>query len=518
MSSNRIYFFDTTLRDGEQSPGVSLNIKEKLEIARQLTRLGVDVIEAGFPIASPGDFAAVQAIAREIRGATIAALARANQLDIDRAWEAIREAEEPRIHTFIATSDIHLQYKLQKSREEVLAQAVEAVKYACRYTPNVEFSAEDAFRSDIDYLAQVVTAVIDAGAKVVNIPDTVGYATPEEFGTFIRELREKVPNRDQAIFSVHCHNDLGLAVANSLAAILAGAQQVECTINGIGERAGNAALEEIVMALYTRRSIFQKEFRIVTEEIYRTSRLVSALTGMKVQPNKAVVGKNAFAHESGIHQDGVLKNRATYEIMNPELIGLHKNTIVLGKHSGRHAFRDRLQQLGYQLEGEQLEQAFQRFKELADRKGEISDEDLLVIVEGEILRVPETYTLEYFHISSGSAVVPTATVVLTRAGERLEEAACGDGPVDAIYKAIDKLTGNTGCLVHYALNAVTGGKDALGEVTVRLKDEKGKIFVGRGLSTDVLEASARAYVDALNKLEYERALGLVNGEQVRESV
>ncbi|MDA8211923.1 MAG: 2-isopropylmalate synthase [Clostridia bacterium] len=510
--NKRIYFFDTTLRDGEQSPGVSLNIKEKLEIARQLTKLGVDIIEAGFPIASPGDFAAVQAIAREIKGATICGLARAGQLDIDRAWEAIKEAGQPRIHTFIATSDIHLKHKLQKTRDEVLEQAAWAVKYAKQYTADVEFSAEDAFRSDLDYLCQVIEAAIKAGATTVNIPDTVGYATPDEFGKFIADIRERVPNIDKAIVSVHCHNDLGLAVANSLAAIQNGAQQVECTINGIGERAGNAALEEIVMGLYTRRSFYQKEVKINYEEIYRTSRLVSSLTGMKVQPNKAVVGKNAFAHESGIHQDGVLKERTTYEIMNPTLIGIHQNNIVLGKHSGRHAFRDRLVQLGYQLNDEQLEAAFRRFKDLADRKPEISDDDLAVIVEGEILRVPETYTIDYFHISSGSTMLPTGTVRLRRGEEFIEEAACGDGPVDAIYKAIEKITGWQGTLVQYAINAVTGGKDALGEVVVRLKDQQGHIFIGRGVSTDVLEASARAYINAGNKLEYEASLGHSNGK------
>ncbi len=510
--NKRIYFFDTTLRDGEQSPGVSLNIKEKLEIARQLTKLGVDIIEAGFPIASPGDFAAVQAIAREIKGATICGLARAGQLDIDRAWEAIKEAGQPRIHTFIATSDIHLKHKLQKTRDEVLEQAAWAVKYAKQYTADVEFSAEDAFRSDLDYICQVIEAAIKAGATTVNIPDTVGYATPDEFGKFIADIRERVPNIDKAIVSVHCHNDLGLAVANSLAAIQNGAQQVECTINGIGERAGNAALEEIVMGLYTRRSFYQKEVKINYEEIYRTSRLVSSLTGMKVQPNKAVVGKNAFAHESGIHQDGVLKERTTYEIMNPTLIGIHQNNIVLGKHSGRHAFRDRLVQLGYQLNDEQLEAAFRRFKDLADRKPEISDDDLAVIVEGEILRVPETYTIDYFHISSGSTMLPTGTVRLRRGEEFIEEAACGDGPVDAIYKAIEKITGWQGTLVQYAINAVTGGKDALGEVVVRLKDQQGHIFIGRGVSTDVLEASARAYIDAGNKLEYEASLGHSNGK------
>jgi len=506
---SRIYFFDTTLRDGEQSPGVSLNIKEKLEIARQLTKLGVDIIEAGFPMASPGDFEAVKAIAQNVKGAAIAGLCRASFADIDRCWEAVKYADQPRIHTFIATSDIHLEYKLRKSRPEVLAAAVAAVKHAKAYTSDVEFSAEDAFRSDLDYLCQVIEAVIAAGATTVNIPDTVGYATPNEFGKFITDIRSRVPNIDQARISVHCHNDLGLAVANSLAAIANGAQQVECTINGIGERAGNAALEEIVMALYTRKSEFQKETGINTVEIYRTSKLVSSLTGMPVQPNKAVVGKNAFAHESGIHQDGVLKERSTYEIMNPTLIGLNVNNIVLGKHSGRHAFRDRLEDLGYTLNDEELAKAFERFKNLADRKKEISDQDLEAIVEEEIRRIPETYHLEYLHISSGTTVVPTATIGLRleENGELIEEAACGDGPVDAIYKAIDKLTGIKGTLVSYALNATTGGKDALGEVTAKIQGEDKRVVTGRGVSTDVLEASARAYVNAVNKLVYEQSLG-----------
>ncbi|MDN5293601.1 MAG: 2-isopropylmalate synthase [Eubacteriales bacterium] len=501
---DRVYIFDTTLRDGEQSPGVSLNVNEKVEIARQLTRLGVDIIEAGFPVASPGDFAAVRAVAAEVKGVTVAALARANQNDIDRAWEAIKDAESPRIHTFIATSDIHLKHKLRMSREEVLEAAVAAVKYARRYTSDVEFSAEDAFRSDHDFLCRVLEAVINAGATTVNIPDTVGYATPQEFHDFIRDIFRKVPNIDRAVVSVHCHNDLGLAVANSLAAILAGARQVECTINGIGERAGNAALEEVVMALYTRQALFGKKTRIRTEEIYRTSKLVSKLTGMKVQPNKAIVGQNAFAHESGIHQDGVLKERSTYEIMNPQLIGRSlSTTIVLGKHSGRHAVRERLRSLGYELNEEELNRVFQRFKIVADRKKEITDEDLQAIIEEEILRIPETYQLAYLHISSGTTIVPTATVGLKKNGEELDEAACGDGPVDAIYKAIDKITGVPCTLVSYAIDALTAGKDALGEVTVRVRsDSTGRVYTGRGVSPDILEASAKAYINAINRMIY----------------
>lgn len=497
----RVYIFDTTLRDGEQSPGVSLNVNEKVEIARQLTRLGVDIIEAGFPVASPGDFAAVKVAAAEVKGATVAALARTEQGDIDRAWEAVREAESPRIHTFIATSDIHLRHKLQMSREEVLEAAVAAVKRARRYLADVEFSAEDAFRSNHDYLCRVIEAVITAGATTVNIPDTVGYATPQEFHDFIRDIFRKVPNIDRAVLSVHCHNDLGLAVTNSLAAIQAGARQVECTINGIGERAGNAALEEIVMTLYARHSFYGKKTAIRTEEIYRTSKLVSKLTGMKVQPNKAIVGQNAFAHESGIHQDGVLKERLTYEIMNPALIGRSLNTIVLGKHSGRHAFRDTLASLGYELTGEELNRVFQRFKILTDRKQELTDKDLRAIVEEEILRVPEVYRLVYLHISSGTSVVPTATIGLEKDGKKREEAACGDGPVDAIYKAIDKITGFPCTLVSYAIDALTAGKDALGEVTARVRSNStAAIYTGRGVSPDILEASAKAYIAAINRI------------------
>ncbi|MFY9258750.1 MAG: 2-isopropylmalate synthase [Dethiobacteria bacterium] len=500
---DRVYIFDTTLRDGEQSPGVSLNVNEKIEIARQLTRLGVDIIEAGFPVASPGDFAAVKITAAEVKGATIAALARANRDDIDRAWEAVREAESPRIHTFIATSEIHLRHKLRMSREEVLEAAIAAVKYARRYLSDVEFSAEDAFRSDHDFLCQVLEAVIAAGATTVNIPDTVGYATPQEFHDFIRDVFLKVPNIDQAVVSVHCHNDLGLAVTNSLAAIQAGARQVECTINGIGERAGNAALEEIVMALYARQDLYGKKTGIRTEEIYRTSKLVSKLTGMKIQPNKAIVGQNAFAHESGIHQDGVLKERSTYEIMNPELIGRSLNTIVLGKHSGRHAFRESLSALGYELNEEEINRVFQRFKIVVDRKKEITDKDLRAIVEEEILRIPEVYRLAYLHVSSGTTVVPTATIGLQKDGEELDEAACGDGPVDAIYKAIDKITGIPCTLISYAIDALTAGKDALGEVTVKVRSNStATVYTGRGVSPDILEASAKAYINAINRTIY----------------
>lgn len=519
---NRVIFFDTTLRDGEQCPGASLNIEEKLEIASQLARLNVDVIEAGFPIASRGDFEAVKAIAARIKGPTIAGLARACPGDINRAWEALQVAEKPRIHLFIATSDIHLRHKLKKTREAVLEQAVAGVRLAKSYTPDVEFSAEDAFRSDLDYLCQVVEAVIDAGATTVNIPDTVGYATPQEFGDFIAAIRSKVKNIDRAVLSVHCHNDLGLAVANSLAAVRNGAQQLECTINGIGERAGNAALEEIAMALYTRKSLYQKEFGLNLGEIYRTSRMVSTLTGLPIQPNKAVVGKNAFAHESGIHQDGVLKERTTYEIMNPALIGLHKSNIVLGKHSGRHAFRNRLAELGYVLSDAELDKAFERFKALADKKKEITDQDLEVIASGESASVPQRYRLEHLHISSGTGVVPTATIGLRDGDELLEDAACGSGPVDAAYKAMEKLTRLGATLVDYAINSVGKGMDAQGEVTIRL-DYNNRTFIGHGVSTDVIEASVLAYINGINKVVYQMekdrlANGNGNGESIKEGV
>lgn len=502
--SRRIYIFDTTLRDGEQSPGVSLNAGEKLQIARQLAKLGVDVIEAGFPITSQGDFEAVQLIAREVRGVTVAALARANFADIDRAWEAVREAEQPRIHTFIATSPIHMAHKLRMTPEQVLEAAVAAVKRAKSYVSDVEFSCEDASRSELDFLCRVVEAAIAAGATVINIPDTVGYAVPEEFAHFIREIRRRVKGIEKVILSVHCHDDLGLAVANSLAAVLAGADQVEGAINGIGERAGNAALEEVVMALHTRRDQFNCVTNIKTEEIYRTSRLVASLTGMPVQPNKAVVGKNAFAHESGIHQDGVLKERTTYEIMNPVMVGISQSTLVLGKHSGRHAFRQRLEELGYQLTDEELNKAFARFKALADKKKEITDADLEAIVEDELRPVPVTYALEYLHISTGTTIVPTATVGLRRGDEVLEEAACGNGPVDAICRAIDKITGVPCVLKSWGISAVTGGKDAIGEVTLKIAENGGKTYLGRGFSTDILEASAKAYLNAVNKLLWEK--------------
>jgi 2-isopropylmalate synthase len=503
--TNRIYLFDTTLRDGEQSPGVSLNVEEKLEIAQQLARLGVDVIEAGFPIASPGDFQAVKNIAKKVKGPIIAGLCRATRTDIDRGWEALQYAENPRIHTFLATSDIHLRYKLQKTREQALQQAIDAVKYAKKYCDNVEFSAEDASRSDLDFLAQVVEAVIEAGANVVNLPDTVGYAVPEDFGQFIRSIMEKVPNVDKAIISVHCHDDLGMAVVNSLSGVVNGARQIECAVNGIGERAGNASLEEIIMALYTRKPFYNKNTFINYQEIYRTSRLVSSLTGMLIQPNKAIVGNNAFAHEAGIHQDGVLKERSTYEIMSPELVGVYKSNLVLGKHSGRHAFKERLQELGYTLDDAELEKAFAGFKEIADKKKEINDDDLEALVKDRAKAVPERFSLRYLHISCGTNIIPTATVKLAIEEKEFEAASTGAGPVEAACHAIDRITDIYGKMIDYKLHAVSSGKDALGEVIARIQIGD-NVYNGRGLSTDIIEASVKSYINAINKYYYERTL------------
>lgn len=498
----KIYIFDTTLRDGEQTPGVSLNIDEKLEIARQLQVLGADVIEAGFPFASKGDFEAVKAVAQNIRGPIITGLARTSKDDIDTAWEALKYAEKPRIHTFIATSDIHMEHKLKMKPEEVLERARTMVKYAKSLCPNVEFSAEDATRTRPEFLYKVIEAVIEAGADVVNIPDTVGYTTPGEYGAFIKGIKENVPNIDKAIISVHCHNDLGLAVANSLAAIENGAQQIECAINGLGERAGNAALEEVVMAIKTRSDRFESYTDVVTEQITRTSNLVSHLTGVLIQNNKAIVGANAFAHESGIHQHGVLNCRETYEIMTPESVGLKKNLIVLGKHSGRHAFEQRLKELGYDhLEADKINEAFHKFKDLADKKKDISDEDIEALVKQQVFQVPEAFNLEYFQFSSGNSIVSTSTVKINYNGNAVEEAACGDGPVDATFKAIEKATGINVKLKDYFLKAVGSGKDALGEVTVKVEKD-GKIYSAKGVSTDVVESSAKAFINAINKIHY----------------
>jgi 2-isopropylmalate synthase len=499
-----IKIFDTTLRDGEQTPGVSLNIQEKLEIAKQLERLGVNCIEAGFPAASNGDFEAVKAIAKKVRKPIIVGLTRASKEDINRAWDALQYAERPRIHTFIATSDIHMEYKLKMKPDEVLKRAVEAVKYAKSLGPNVEveFSPEDGTRTRVEFLYKILEAVIDAGADVINIPDTVGYSTPGEFGAFIAGIKKNVYNINKAEISIHCHNDLGLAVANSLAGIENGAIQVECAINGLGERAGNASLEEFVMALKTRKNFFQCETCINTEHIIRTSNLVSRITGIHVQPNKAIVGANAFAHESGIHQHGVLSHRETYEIMTPESVGLKKNLMVLGKHSGRHAFEDRLKELGYtHLGKEEINIAFKKFKDLADKKKNVSDGDIEAIIVEDIFQIPETYNLEYFQISSGNKMVNTATVGVKFEGKTIEEAACGHGPVDAVFKAIEKAIGRKVILKDYFLKAIGGGKDALGEVVVKI-DRDSKVFIGNGISTDVIEASAKAFINALNKMNH----------------
>ncbi|MDD3363530.1 MAG: 2-isopropylmalate synthase [Syntrophomonas sp.] len=503
--NNRVYLFDTTLRDGEQSPGVSLNVEEKLEIAQQLARLGVDVIEAGFPIASPGDFQAVKTIAKNVKGPIIAGLCRATRKDIDRGWEALQYAERPRIHTFLATSDIHLKHKLQISRDKALEQAIDAVKYAKKYCADVEFSAEDASRSDLDYLAKVVEEVIAAGANVVNLPDTVGYAVPEDFGNFIRSIMERVPNIHETIISVHCHDDLGMAVANSLSGMVNGARQIECAVNGIGERAGNASLEEIIMALYTRKPFYNKNINVNYQEIYRTSRLVSGLTGMVIQPNKAIVGNNAFAHEAGIHQDGMLKDKSTYEIMSPELVGVNKSNLVLGKHSGRHAFKERLQELGYILSEDELGKAFSGFKEIADKKKEINDDDLEALIKDRAKAVPERFSLQYLHISCGTSVIPTATVKLAIEDKFFEAAATGIGPVEAACRAVDRITDIYGKMIEYKLHAVSAGKDALGEVASKIQIEE-KVYNGRGLSTDIIEASVKSYINAINKYYYEKTL------------
>ena len=500
----RIIIFDTTLRDGEQSPGASLDIKAKIDIARQLARLGVDVIEAGFPIASKGDFNAVSKVASLVKGPSICGLARATKQDIETCARAVKKAKKPRIHVFLATSKIHMQYKLKKAESEILRQAVWAVGYARKFCDDVEFSPEDASRSEKDFLCRVVEAVISAGAKTVNIPDTVGYAIPIEFGSLISTIKNKVPNSNKTILSVHCHNDLGLGVSNSLAAIENGAEQIECTVNGIGERAGNASLEEIVMALDTRKDIFKASTSINTQELYKASRLVSKLTGIVVQPNKAIVGRNAFSHEAGVHQDGILKKRTTYEIMKPEDVGFGETRLVLGKHSGKHAFYERLKKLGFELNQKDLIKAFERFKSLADKKKEIFDEDLLTIVEDEIVSIPETYRLEDLSIVSGKKIVPHATVVLKKGAKMLKKSSTGDGPVDACYKAIDKITGLRCALLDYSLKSITRGKDALGEVTVRVKPGRGEEVSGRGASTDIIEASAKAYVNATNRLFFAR--------------
>jgi len=497
--SRKIYVFDTTLRDGEQVPGAKLNRKQKIEIATQLARLGVDVIEAGFPCSSPEDLRAVQSVAEQVKGPVIAGLARAVEQDIDIAWEAVQKAERPRIHVFLGSSDIHLQKKLRRDRDSALQMAVEAVKYAKRHCEDVEYSTEDASRTDFEYLCRVVDAAIQAGATVINIPDTVGYAIPDEFGLLIRKLRESVPALDHATLSVHCHNDLGLAVANSIAAIRNGAQQVECTINGIGERAGNASLEEIVMALRTRPATFDAHTDIHTEEIFRTSRMVSRLMNIPVQPNKAIVGANAFAHSSGVHQDGILKDRSTYEIIRPEDVGIRQHKIVLTARSGRAALKHRLSELGYDnVAQEQFEGIYQRFLNVADRKKEITSQDLISIAEIELTRVVETFSFRSLQIMSGSTMQPLASVVLIKEGEEHADAATGNGPVNAVFNCIERIVGYQGILRDFDLKAVTMGKDALGEAMVRV-EINGTVYSGVGTSPDIIEASARAYINAFNR-------------------
>ncbi|MDO9287850.1 MAG: 2-isopropylmalate synthase [Thermodesulfovibrionales bacterium] len=492
-----IKIFDTTLRDGEQSPGASMNVEEKLQVAKQLVKLGVDIIEAGFPIASDGDFEAVNRIANEVKGATIAGLARAKEADIKRAYEAVKNAPKRRIHTFHSTSDIHLKYQFRVNREEALKRSVEMVRLARSLVEDVEFSPMDATRTELPYLIDVVEAVIEAGASTVNIPDTVGYTTPEEFGRIIKAIKEKIG--DKAVISVHCHNDLGLAVANSLSAVLNGAGQVECTINGIGERAGNCSMEEVVMALRTRKDFFNADTKINTKEIIRSSRLITKITGIPVQPNKAIVGANAFAHESGIHQDGLLKEKTTYEIIRPESIGLRSTKLVLGKHSGRHAFKARLSELGYDLSSEEIENSFAKFKHLADQKKNIFDEDIETLVSEEVSKIPETYQLVDLSVSSGMKKEPKAAIRMKVKDKMVKKISSGDGPVDATYKAISSITKTKSDLLKFEVKSITGGTDALGEVIVSL-EEDGRTVRGHGADTDIIVAAAKAYINALNKL------------------
>ena len=506
MDTERIWIFDTTLRDGEQSPGAALSINEKLEIALQLAALGVDVIEAGFPVSSPVQFEATRLVAERVQGPVIAGLARAVEADIASAGKALESAKRRRIHTFIATSPIHMEHKLKKGPAEVLRMAVEAVRLARTLTDDVEFSPEDACRSEMPFLIEVLTAVIEAGATTLNIPDTVGYILPYEYGQIIATLKAKVPGIDRCVISTHCHNDLGMAVANSLTGVRNGARQIECAVNGLGERAGNAALEEVVMAILTRSDFFCKavgkavSLGIHTKEISRTSQMVSRLTGFVIQPNKAIVGANAFAHESGVHVDGVLKEKSTYEIMRPEMIGLAGSRMVLGRHTGRNGFAARCKQLGFTLSKPELEQAYQRFLEIADKKKEVFDDDIAALINDEVRGVVEAvYHLEYLQVASGTGTLPTASVrIMTPEGIK-QAAACGDGPVDAAYQAIREATGLSPTVENYSIRAVTGGKEALGEATVRIADGS-RIFLGRGVSTDIIEASAKAYVDAINRM------------------
>ena len=495
-----IVIFDTTLRDGEQSPGASMNLAEKMEIAQALVDLGVDVIEAGFPIASPGDFEAVRQIARNIRGSTICGLARCREPDIDRAWEAVRDAQRSRIHVFLATSAIHREHKLKMDKNQIIERAVTSVRRAVGYCPDVEFSPEDASRTESDFLCQVVEAAIDAGATTVNIPDTVGYATPSHMGNVIRTLRNRVSNIDKAVISVHCHNDLGMAVANSLAAVEAGAGQVECTVNGLGERAGNCSLEEIVMALRTRHDYYHAATRINTKRLVPVSRLVANITGIQVQRNKAIVGQNAFAHEAGIHQDGMLKERTTYEIMRPEDVGFSISDLVLGKHSGRAALANRAKAMGYTLSGEQLDTVFEQFKVLADKKKDIYDADVAALVEQQIHAIAERWTVDSYKVICGTGQVPEVTLRLRRGDEKQTvSVACGDGPIDAIFLAIEQITGVSVVCRDFDVHSVTVGKDAQGEVMVQVEHD-GRLYRGRAVSTDSVEASAKAFLNAINRI------------------
>lgn len=498
----KIIIFDTTLRDGEQAPGASLNSFQKMEVASQLERLGVDIIEAGFPVASPDDFSAVSAIARLIKKSAVCALARCVYKDIRHAGESLKGAKRPRIHLFLATSKIHLKYKFRKAEDEILAIAKHSLRQARKFCSDIEFSPEDATRSERPFLFQIIEMAIEGGARTINIPDTVGYSYPQEVHSLITDIRNNVPNIEKAVIAIHCHDDLGMAVANSLSGVLAGARQVHCTINGIGERAGNASLEEIVMAIKTRPDVFSGLYtQINTKELFRTSRLVSQLTDFVVPPNKAVVGRNAFRHEAGIHQDAVLKKRITYEIMDPKDVGVSESQLVLGKHSGRHAFRERLKTLGFRLNEEQLNKAFQRFKEVADKKKDIFDDDLRAIVEDEIRLVfKPVWQLIDFSVSSGIKVKPQAAIVLAKKGKRFSGVSSGDGPVDAVFKAIDKIVRKNAKLEDFRLDAVTSGRDALGHASLKLAI-KGKIISGHGSSTDIIEASTRAYLDAINKIE-----------------
>ncbi len=497
---DRVLIFDTTLRDGEQSPGASLNVQEKVDIAHQLARLGVDIIEAGFPITSKGDFEAVQRIAREVDGVTVCGLARALPADVDRAAEAVLDAEHGRIHVFVSSSDIHLTHQIRKSREDVLKMAGQMVRRAKASVSDVEFSPMDATRSDVDYLCEMLAIAIEAGATTINIPDTVGYTVPDEYAKLITSILEQVPGADDTVISVHCHDDLGMAVANSLAAVRAGARQIECTMNGIGERAGNCSLEEVVMALRTRADVFGIDTRINSNELFKTSRMVSTYTGMLVQANKAIVGANAFAHESGIHQDGVIKERETFEIIDATTVGLSENRLVLGKLSGRRAFRQRLEELGYRLTDQDLNQSFERFKNLADKKKDVSDRDIEALVADEVRGPVEVYRLGHVQVSCGDHSIPTATVRLIGPdGETLTDSATGTGPVDAVYEAINRVIRVPNRLIEFSVQSVTAGIDALGEVTIRIKSE-GRVFGGRAANTDIIVASARAYMNALNKL------------------